>query len=326
MSSAVVDLDRIREAQARIGPHVEQTPVRRAEATDIWLKCENRQKTGAFKVRGALNKVLSLGADEMARGVVAASAGNHGQGVALACRLRGAGATIVVPKAAVALKVERIRSFGAEVVFADGDYGAAEARGLELAKERGAVWISPYNDPEVIAGQGTIGLELIEQLDLAGGGDGWEVYVPVSGGGLISGIGIALKATASRVRVVGVQPAAAPYMHTFFYGGDIGNVVETPTIADGLAGAVEGGSITFELVHRAADDIVLVSEQEIWKAIRWADLVAGEVIEPAAAAALAACLRAGGSRNRIAVLSGGNIDPAVLESARGGGEWRVDGR
>jgi threonine dehydratase len=320
MSSPVVDLNRIREGWSRIRPHVERTALRRLETPPVWLKCENRQKTGSFKIRGALNKVLSLSAEELARGVVAASAGNHGQGVALACQLRGARATIVVPKAAVALKVERIRSYGAEVIFADGDYGVAEAKGHELAKDRGAVWISPYNDPEVIAGQGTIGLELTEQLELAGGGAGWEVYVPVSGGGLISGIGIALKATASQVRVVGVQPAAAPYMHTFFYGGDIEKVVETPTIADGLAGPVEGRSITFDLMHRVVDAIVLVSEDEIWDAIRWADRVADEVIEPSAAAALAACRRADGSGNRIAVLSGGNIDPAVLESARAGGE------
>jgi threonine dehydratase len=316
MSSPKVDLEDIRAARARIRPHIVETPARRAEERLLWLKCENRQTTGSFKIRGALNKVLGLAAADLGRGVVAASAGNHGQGVALACNLRGAQATIVVPRAAVALKIERIRSYGAEVLLADGDYGAAEGEARELARQRGAVWVSPYNDPEVIAGQGTIGLELVEQLGL--GEDGWEVYVPVSGGGLACGIGIALKQAAPAARVVGVQPAAAPYMHAHFHGGDVEKVVETPTIADGLSGPVERGSITFELLRHAVDDMVLVSEESIWEAIRFADAVAGEVIEPSAAAALAACMGRRGSTKCIAVISGGNVDPAVLEAAREG--------
>jgi threonine dehydratase len=176
----------------------------------------------------------------------------------------------------------------------------------------------------VIAGQGTVGLELAEQLDLAGGKE-WEVYVPVGGGGLISGIGIALNALARGVRVVGAQPEAAPYMHAFFHGGDLAGVVETPTVADGLSGAVEKGSITFALVRDSVDDIVLVSEDSIWQAMRWADREAGEGIEPAAAVALAACLAAEG-RRRVAVLSGGNVDPQVLARARSGEGRHVDAR
>jgi threonine dehydratase len=324
MSSAAVDLSSIRAARDRIRPYIEVTPARRIGEGPMWLKCENRQRTGSFKIRGALNRVLRIPQSDLERGIVAASAGNHGQGVALAAGLRGVRATIVVPKNAVAVKVERIRALGAEVVFASGDYAAAEEEGHELARRRGAVWVSPYNDPDVIAGQGTIALELAEQLGLAGG-EGWEVFVPVSGGGLASGIGIGLKSLAPRVGVIGVQPKAAPYMYTFFHGGDMAKVVETPTIADGLSGAVEAGSVTFALVRQAVDAIVLVDEREIWDAIRWAETEAGEVIEPSAAAALAACREGRGPR-RVAVMSGGNIDPGVQERARAGEGRRVDRR
>jgi threonine dehydratase len=224
----------------------------------------------------------------------------------------------------VQVKVDRIRALGAELVFAEGDYGAAEAKGRDLALERGAAWISPYNDVEVIAGQGTIALELVEQLGLRGG-PLWEVYVPVSGGGLVCGIGLALKAAGAPVRVIGAQPEAAPYLKTYFEGGDVERVVETPTIADGLAGAVEAGSVTFALLRDAVDEFVLVSEEEIWEAMRWADREAQEVIEPAAAVALAACLAGRGER-RVAVLSGGNVAPAVWAKVRGGGSGRVDDR
>lgn len=313
----MLDLRSIREARERIGPHIEVTPARRIGEGPIWLKCENRQRTGSFKIRGALNKVLGLPAEQMERGVVAASAGNHGQGVALAARMRGARATIVVPSTAVQVKVDRIRALGAEVVFAFGDYSVAEAEGHELARRRGAAWVSPYNDLDVIAGQGTIALELVEQLGLWSGGEAWDVFVPASGGGLVSGIGVGLKAAGARVKVVGVQPKAAPYLHTFFYGGDIEKVVETPTIADGLSGAVEAGSITFGLLRDAVDAFALVSEEAIWDAIRWAEREAGEVIEPSAAVALAAALESDGER-RVAVISGGNVDPAVLAKARDG--------
>jgi threonine dehydratase len=319
-----LELAAFERARERIGPHVETTPARRIGEGPVWLKCENRQQTGSFKIRGALNKVLGLPQTELARGVVAASAGNHGQGVALAAKMRGARATIVVPAGAVRVKVDRIRALGAELVFAEGDYGAAEAKGRRLALQRGAAWISPYNDVDVIAGQGTIALELVEQLGLRGG-PVWEVYVPASGGGLICGIGLGLKAAGAPVRVIGVQPEAAPYLKTYFEGGDVERVVETPTIADGHSGAVEAGSVTFALLRDAVDEFVLVSEEEIWEAMGWADREAQEVIEPSGAVALAACL-AGRAERRVAVLSGGNVDPAIWAKVQGGGSARVDDR
>lgn len=313
MSVEGIDLPRVRSARARIAPHIDLTPLRRAEELSLWLKLENRQRTGSFKLRGALARMLILDDEERRRGVVAASAGNHGKGVALAAQLVGVRATVVVPENAVAAKVEGIRSLGAELILAPGGYAGAEARGKQLAAERGAVWVSPYNDPEVIAGQGTIGLEIVEQLAGVGEGEGWEVFIPVSGGGLACGIGLVLKELTPGMRVVGVQPEASPYMHAFFHGSDPDHVVERPTVADGLAGAVEDGSITFELLPRVLDDVVLVSEEEILEALRLVLRHTGEVIEPSAAAAVAGALWRGREAKRLAVVSGGNIDRGLLD-------------
>ncbi|MEW6567396.1 MAG: threonine/serine dehydratase [Chloroflexota bacterium] len=312
-----VSLDRILAARERIAPHVVVTPTRHAPDLGLWLKLENRQRTGSFKLRGALARLLALDEDAARRGIVAASAGNHGLGVAYAARLREAKATIVVPEHAVEAKVEAIRREGAQLRFAAGGYAEAEAEGKRLAEEWGAVWVSPYNDPEVIAGQGTIGLELVEQLGTDRLGHGWEVFIPVSGGGLACGIGLALKALAPGVRVVGVQPEACPYMYAHFHGEDPTSVVERPTLADGLAGAVEEGSITFDLLPPALDDVLLVDEDEILEAMRQMLQAVGEVIEPSAAAAVAAALWHGAAPGRVVIVSGGNVDRGLLERLQG---------
>ncbi len=316
MSGDRIELEHIRRARDRIAPHIETTPLLAAKGLGLILKLENRQRTGSFKVRGALARILALDENERRQGVVAASAGNHGLGVALGARLVGAGSMIVVPEHAVAAKVEAIRAHGAEVFFSAGGYAEAELEGKRLAQARGAVWVSPYNDPEVIAGQGTIGLELIEQLEGQGWGAGWEVFIPVGGGGLACGIGLVLKAQAPRVRVVGVQPEACRYMHACFHGEDPDRVVERPTLADGLAGAVDPGSITFDFLSRALDDVVVVSEDEILEALRQVLRHTGEVIEPSAAAAVAGALWRGRERRRLAVASGGNIDRGLLDQVR----------
>jgi threonine dehydratase len=245
--------------------------------------------------------------------VVAASAGNHGLGVAFACKLRGSRATIVVPQEAVTAKVAGIIALGAEVVRSEGGYAEAELQGRQLAEARQAFWVSPYNDPEVIAGQGTIGLELVEQLAAVLRTPSAEVFVPVGGGGLISGIGIALKALAPGVTLIGVQPEASPFMSVHFRGGDMSEVVERPTLADGLAGAVEQGSITLDLVLRVVDDFQLVDEPSIRRAVKWVRQATGAWVEPAAATAVAAALSGDEGRQRVAVLSGGNIDLKLVE-------------
>jgi threonine dehydratase len=183
--------------------------------------------------------------------------------------------------------------------------------GKRLASESGGVWISPYNDPEVIAGQGTVGLEIERQWGDAQLGGRAEVYVPVGGGGFAVGIGAALDEFRPSVRVIGVVPEASPYLHSYFHKGSMAGVVERPTLADGLSGPVEEGSITLSLVHRFVDDMVLVSESEIRAAMKWASS-RNIVAEPSAAVAIAACLRQS-SGTRLAVVSGGNVDPRLWQ-------------
>jgi threonine dehydratase len=317
---ASLSLESLRRAGERIRPHVRVTAVRQAPELGLWVKCENRQFTGSFKLRGALNKILGLPVSSRREALVAASAGNHGLGVAWAARLRQVTATIVVPQGAVQAKVDAIRELGAHVLVAEGGYAQAEEQGKQLAQDTGAVWISPYNDLEVIAGQGTVGLEVAEQLELASeDGEGWQVSVPVGGGGLVCGVAAALKRLSPRVRLIGVQAANSPYLHACFHGADMNRVVERPTLADGLAGAVEAEAVTLEMVRALVDDCVLVDEPAIEDAIRWADQRLGEVIEPSAAAALAACLGQPGTGRRLVILSGGNIAPSLLARVRGEG-------
>jgi threonine dehydratase len=311
MSLPGVDRSLVVQAGLRLRVHARQTPLICDPPTGIWLKCENEQLTGSFKLRGALNRCLQLTPAELGRGLVAASAGNHGQGVAYAARLLGARATIVVPSDAIECKVEGIRSLGADVRTVPGGYAAAEMEGKRLASESGGVWISPYNDPEVIAGQGTVGLEIERQWGDAQLGGRAEVYVPVGGGGFAVGIGAALDEFRPSVRVIGVVPEASPYLHSYFHKGSMAGVVERPTLADGLSGPVEEGSITLSLVHRFVDDMVLVSESEIRAAMKWASS-RNIVAEPSAAVAIAACLRQS-SGTRLAVVSGGNVDPRLWQ-------------
>ena len=317
MSHSELDTPAISAAADRIREHIVRTPMLWVEERGLSLKCENRQHTGSFKLRGALNKILGREAGELSRGVVASSAGNHGLGVAFAAMLRGVQATIVVPRDAVRKKVEGILAFGASVQYADGGYARAEKVGRELAEQTQALWVSPYNDPEVIAGQATVGLEILEALAGRPSNVEWEVIVPVSGGGLIAGIGLAMRNSPMRVRIVGAQPEASPWMHAYFYGHPLEQVHEYATLADGLAGAVEAGAITFGLVRQVVHEMVLVSEQAIWEAMGWCVAEVGEVIEPSAAVALAAAL-ARPRAPRVVVLSGGNADVGVLERVRSG--------
>jgi len=315
-----VDLAAAQSAERRIAAYIRRTPAREAPGSGLWLKCENRQITGSFKLRGALNRVLSLSQGEARRGVLAASAGNHGQGVAYAARLRGLSAKIVVPENAVAEKVAAIRELGAEVIQIQGGYPEAEAAGLRIAREEKLTWISPYNDAAVVAGQATVGLELVDELPFDDRRRNWQIYVPASGGGLVCGVGLVVKALAPQVRIIGVQPRACPYLHAHLRGREMATVVETATIADGLSGSVEAGSITLDMLAAVVDDIVLVGEEEIEEAMRWAARVAEEVIEPSAAVALAAARRdVVRGTERVVVLSGGNASAALLARVLAGG-------
>ncbi len=304
----------IDQADERIAPHIVCTPLTHDAARNLYFKWENHQKTGSFKARGALNKVLSLEAWEREAGIVTASAGNHGQGVALAGQLTGARVTCFVSEHAVPVKVDAIRALGAEVVAVAGGYPEAEAAGKKFAKENHKTWVSPYNDGLVIAGQGTIGLELINSNFFSGEGARMSatILVPVSGGGLIAGIGAALRRLLPRPRLVGVQPETAPFMHGLFYRGSQDDLPDLPSLADGLTGAVEADSITIPMVMELVDEIILVSEEEIAHALAFAFYEYGEVIEPSGAVTVAAALRGlAESGPQVAIVSGGNIQPEV---------------
>lgn len=288
-------------ARERLSPHILSTPVTFDDNLGAWIKWENHQHTHSFKVRGAFNKMMSLTPAELGRGLIAASAGNHGQAVGLAAQKLKARVTVYVPESAARVKVEKMIEFGAEVVSVPGFFGDAEAAAIRAAREQGKVFVSPYNDPHVIAGAGTVAFDLTEQCPQA---DQW--LVPVGGGGLIMGVMIAAP---EKVKVIGVQSDASPYLHEEFHHRDMSNVVERPSLAEGLAGAVEPGSETIPAIHNAAD-MRLVTEEQVAQAIAYAYHAHGEVIEGSAAVGLAALL--GGQlrgEGRTAVLiTGGNID------------------
>ncbi len=304
----------LREAQANLAPHIRVTPLTYDAQQDVYLKWENHQLTGSFKARGALNKILSLQPWEREKGIVAASAGNHGQGVALAARLFGAKVVVFVPENAPAVKIQAMRELGAEVRLVPGGYGEAEIAGIEFARSSGLTWVSPYNDGKVIAGQATLGMETLEQLPRL---PQFTWLVPVGGGGLISGIGAAIKAegladTAPAACLVGVQSEASPFMYHLYHHGTQAGVEEEESLADGLAGPVEPNSLTIPLTRRYVDDLILVTEGEIAQAIRYAWQQYRERIEGSAAAALAAALTGRVSqRPAVIVISGGNIQPEL---------------
>jgi threonine dehydratase len=305
----------VKQADERIAPHIVRTPLTHDAARNLYIKWENRQKTGSFKARGALNRILAMTEDERAAGIVTASAGNHGQGVALAGQLTGARVTCFVSEHAAPVKVNAIRALGAEIVAVEGGYPEAEAAGRKFAEQNRKTWVSPYNDEWVIEGQGTVALETVDQIaNLIGAGQiGNLTYmVPLSGGGLLAGIGLALARLSPRPRLVGVQPETAPFMHGLFYHGSQDGIPDLDSLADGLTGAVEADSITIPMVKELVDEIVLVSEEEIARAVAFAYYQYNEVIEASGAVTIAAALRnVSEKKPQVVIVSGGNIQPEV---------------
>jgi threonine dehydratase len=290
-STRVVTLDDVRAAAARIRPHVVRTPLERSHllseqrGADVWLKYECFQATGSFKLRGALN-ALSMLDGSGGREVVTASAGNHGLGVARAAALLEFSATVVVPQTASAAKVEALRRSGAHLVQTGADYDAAEAAGIRLARERGLPFISPYNDPAVVAGGGTVVLEVLEDQPGIR-----TIVVPAGGGGLIGGVGVAAHGVDASIAVVGVQSDASPALHAAMAAGRRVDVEALPSLADGLAGNIEAGSITLDLLQAHVREVVLVSESAIAEAMRWLMLNEHVLVEGSAAVGVAAVLR-----------------------------------
>lgn len=295
------------DARRTLSSTVRVTPVSFDSELNSYIKWENSQITGSFKIRGAWNKVAHLLPWERDRGLVTASAGNHGQGVAYAAREFGVSTIIFISDHAVEAKVKAMEALGAEIRYVSGGYAEAEAAGLEYAQESGRTWISPYNDGQVIAGQATIGFELVDQIHPF---DVRSVVVPVGGGGLICGIALALQSLGVICQVFGVQSESSPFMHAVFHGKTQDSVIELDSLADGLAGKMEANSLTIPGVREMADDILLVSESSIEDAIQYAWERHHEIIEGSAAVALAAVMtgKIFGSPTVI-IISGGNIQP-----------------
>ncbi|GAA5072501.1 threonine dehydratase [Thermocatellispora tengchongensis] len=274
----------------------------------VYLKCENLQRAGSFKVRGAYVRIAGLGEEERARGVVAASAGNHAQGVALAAGLVGAKATVYMPEGAPLPKVAATRSYGADVIFAGHTVDAALAAAVEHAEQTGAIFIHPFDHPHVIAGQGTVGLEILDQLPDVG-----TIVLSIGGGGLAAGVALAVKSMRPGVRVVGVQAERAAAYPASLAAGHPVMMEPQPTMADGIA-VGKPGELPFELIHYLVDNVVTVSEEEISRALVLTLERSKLVVEPAGVAGVAALLAHPHAFEPpvVAVLSGGNIDPLLL--------------
>jgi threonine dehydratase len=285
----------------------------------LYLKPENQQPIGAFKLRGAYNKIASLSDADRKRGVITYSSGNHGQGVAYAARALGTKAIIVMPGNAPAIKREATAALGGEIVLVGPGSAERQLRAEELAAQYGYVIVPPYNDEQIIAGQGTIGLEILEDLP-----EVETVFAPVGGGGMISGVATAIKLSRSLVRVIGVEPELAADAQASLRAGKIvqfpaGEVSQT--IADGLR-TQSIGPINFEHIRRYVDDIVTVTEDEIRQAVRILAKIPSTLAEPSGAVAAAGFLfRADQlpmSKLNVAIISGGNIDPNILEEIQSG--------
>jgi threonine dehydratase len=312
----VVTLADIEAAAATLDGVTRRTPVEPCRilgeriGSEVWLKCEHRQRTGSFKLRGAYTRLSRMGAQERARGVVAASAGNHAQGVALASSLLGITARVFMPNGAPLPKVEATRAYGAEVELSGQSVDDALVTAAEYAERTGAVLVHPFDHPDVIAGQGTLGLELLDQCPAAR-----TVVVPIGGGGLISGVACALRAHRPDVHLVGVQAVGAAAFPPSLAAGRPMVLGQLATMADGIAVA-RPGRLTFAIVRDLVDEVVTVEEEHISRALLLLLERAKSVVEPAGAVGVAALLdEQVGPRlpGPVAVvLSGGNIDPLLL--------------
>ncbi|MBO5737120.1 MAG: threonine ammonia-lyase [Clostridia bacterium] len=309
----MLTIDKVYEARDVLNSVARKTDVIYAPklkpGVDLYLKTENLQTTGSFKVRGAYYKMSKLTAEEKSRGVIACSAGNHAQGVALAAQKSGIKAVICLPSGAPLSKVEATKSYGAEVCLVDGVYDDAYQKALQLRDEKGYAFLHPFNDEDVIAGQGTIALELVEQLP-----EFDVVLVPIGGGGLISGIAYTLKTLKPNVKIIGVEAAGAPSMKNSVEHGAIETLKSVSTIADGIA-VKQPGDLTYDFCNKYVDEIVTVTEDEI-SAVILALMERQKVVaEGAGAVAVAAAMFDKvdlQGKKAVCIVSGGNIDVTIL--------------
>lgn len=302
-------LDQVRRARERIAAVARRTPLELSRwlsaehGRDVLLKLECLQLTGSFKIRGAMARLSSLTAEERARGVLTVSAGNHGLAVAHCCEVLGLDATIVVPESASRAKIASIRRYPVTLIERGATYDDAERAAREMEHESGATFVSPYNDLEVMAGQGTVGLEILEDSPSVD-----AVVVPVGGGGLLAGVAIAIKTVNPRVKVYGAEPLTSPTMTAALDAGRVVEIEEQSTIADGCAGNIEPGSMTFPFIQRLVDGVVLVSEEAIRTAMARVAREDHLMIEGSAAVSIAALNDALFERQSVAaIVSGRNI-------------------
>ena len=305
-------------AEKRVREFIRETPLdysialSRESNVNIYLKCENLQYTGAFKIRGAFNKLLSLSDSERQQGIVTASSGNHGAAVAFGISKLKINGTIFLPENASSAKIDNIRNYIDDLKFYGVDCMQTEIHALEEAKRHNKIYISPYNDLKVIGGQGTIGIELLRQLDKID-----AIFVPVGGGGLISGIAGYIKSIHPHIKLIGCLPQNSPVMAECVKAGHIIEMQTLPTLSDATAGGLEPGAITFDICRELVDDFILVSEEEIKNAIIALLKTQHLLVEGASGVALAAVLKTKDqfkNKNAIVVLSGGNISLETLKS------------
>ncbi|MFW9804194.1 MAG: threonine/serine dehydratase [Candidatus Thorarchaeota archaeon] len=311
-----ISLESIRRAQKTIKKYVKATPIVRSYSLsqrckgEVYLKLENQQHTNSFKVRGALNRMSQLKARERKKGVVTASSGNHAQGVAYAAQQLGIPATIVVPNEVSKAKLKKVKEFDVDVVLGGG-FDEVEAKAREMAKTEKLTYVSPYNDYAVMAGQGTIGLEIIEEIDSFD-----SIVVPVGGGGLIAGIAVAVKSTRPDTQVIGVQTPGSATMYESWLAGEVVEIEESDTLAEAFLGGVEKGSLTLDVIMNYVDDIVLVDEETVGDAIRLLWIEEKQVIEGAGATAISPLLETPDRFNGltvVCVVSGGNIEQPLFD-------------
>ncbi|MDX1498649.1 MAG: pyridoxal-phosphate dependent enzyme [Woeseiaceae bacterium] len=321
------DVERVAAAAVaalpRIAGMIRETPLTCFESLgskvggEVWCKRENLQRTGSFKLRGAVNRLLTLPPDERARGCVAASSGNHGAAVACALGQLGVPGVIFVPERTSAAKVEKIRRYGGDVRFHGVDGLDTEQHARSFAADHGMCYVSPYNDPEVVAGQGTCGVEI------AAAGTAFDAaFIAVGGGGLVSGVGSVLRAAWPGIRLYGCQPAASAVMAESVAAGRILDLPSGPTLSDGTAGGIETGSITFPLVRRLVDEFLLVDEPAIAAAMQRYRAEFGEPVEGAAGVALAALAgnpELGRGQRSLVIVCGGNVSDETLAAIDAGG-------
>jgi threonine dehydratase len=312
----LVTLDEILAARERIRPVAKRTPlvdVSSLAGRPLWVKCESFQPGGAFKIRGAYNMVAQLSDDQRRRGVITYSSGNHGQAVAIAARALGAAAVVVMPTTAPKTKVEGANGFGAEVIFAGTTSLHRRAKAEEIAAERDLTMVPPFDHEWIIAGQGTLGLEILEQCPGVG-----TVLAPIGGGGLVSGVSAAIKQSKPGVTVIGIEPSGAATMKNAIDAGEVRTLEGAKSIADGLM-AARPGELNFAHVRTFVDRIDTVDDSEIAAAVRWLFLRAKIVAEPSGAASVAAALRESASYTPpvVAIISGGNLAPEDLAKYTG---------